>query len=185
MLIIMGSFAFSQVGIATDTPHASSDLELGAADRALYLNRVANPENDVSDPQPGMMLYDSTEHCVKVYGGDPAKWSNCMGGPVAGIATLTCASAVFSPSFATKGIPYTGTFTISYTDGNGGAYPAQSFTANNMIFTLASGNFAIGAGNLVFDIAGTPTTSGNFSIDVTVAGQTCTAAGTLIIDAGT
>lgn len=75
---MMGSFAFSQVGIATDTPHASSDLELGATNRALYLNRVADPENDIADPQPGMMLYDTTEHCVKVFGRDPAVWSKCL-----------------------------------------------------------------------------------------------------------
>lgn len=78
LLLIMGNFAFSQTGIATGTPHTSSDLELGAINRALYLNRVVNPASDIANPQPGMMLYDTTEHCVKVYGGDPAKWSDCL-----------------------------------------------------------------------------------------------------------
>lgn len=82
MLLIMGNLVLSQVGIATTNPHSSSDLELGATNRALYLNRVADPENDIADPQPGMMLYDTTEHCVKVYGGDPAKWSDCLGGVI-------------------------------------------------------------------------------------------------------
>lgn len=184
MLLIMGNFVFSQVGIGTSMPHASSDLDLGATDKALYLNRVANPQNDIANPQSGMMLYDTTEHCVKVFDGNPAKWSSCLGVKIGTITSLTCTSAVFNPSDATKGIPYTGTLTISYTGGNGGVYPAQSFMANNMTFTLASGNFATGTGNLVFNIAGTPTSSGTFSVNVTVAGQTCTGAGALIIDVG-
>lgn len=184
MLLIMGNFVFSQVGIGTAAPNANSDLELAHADKALYLNRVASPQNDIANPQPGMMLYDTTEHCVKVFDGNPAKWSACLGVKTGTITSLTCTSAVFNPSDATKGIPYTGTFTISYTGGNGGGYPAQSFTVNNMTFTLASGNFVTGAGNLVFNLAGTPISSGTSSVNVTVAGQTCAGAGALIIDVG-
>lgn len=171
--------------IGTAAPNANSDLELAHADKALYLNRVVNSQNDITNPQPGMMLYDTTdttEHCVKVFDGNPAKWSACLVVKTGTITSLTCTSAVFNPSDATKDIPYTGTFTISYTGGNGGVYPAQSFTVNNMTLTLASGNFVTGAGNLVFNLAGTPISSGTFSVNVTAAGQTC--AGALVIDVG-
>lgn len=78
LALIISAVTFSQVGIGTETPHPSSDLELGASDKALYLNRVANT-SFVNDPQPGMMIYDLSDHCVKVYEGDPAEWSECLG----------------------------------------------------------------------------------------------------------
>lgn len=173
MLIILGNLVFSQVGIATDTPHASSDLELGAANRALYLNRVADPENDIADPQPGMMLYDTTENCVKVFGGDPAKWSDCMGNPLP-VITFNCAAATFTPTSATVNQPYNGSLSIPYTNGNGGTYNADNFTAGGLTFNLPAGNFATGNGTLTYQITGTPTVAGPISVNINQNGVSCT-----------
>ncbi|GEN66355.1 hypothetical protein [Chryseobacterium rhizosphaerae] len=70
-----GSFVSAQIGIKTDNLNPSVDLELGSADKALILNRVANT-NTVSNPANGMLIYDMSEDCVKVYQAD--KWSKCI-----------------------------------------------------------------------------------------------------------
>ena len=172
---LFSAIIYSQVGINTSTPHASADLELGATNKTLYLNRVANPESDIANPQPGMILYDTTLHCLRAYQGNPAKWSNCLSdGYVSGtVAALTCGSATFNPSSATQGTAYTGTLTIPYTGGNGGNYTAQNFTQNGLTFALPAGTFANGAGNLVYNITGTSTAAGTTSVNVTAGGQSC------------
>ena len=176
LAFMASSLAFSQVGIQTQTPHASADLELGSVNKTLYLNRVANPETDIVNPQEGMILYDTTMKCLRAYQGEPAGWSDCLaGGESGGSGTvLTCASATFSPAFATVGVAYSGILTIPYTGGNGGAYPGNSFTVNNLTFTLAAGSF-VGDGNLVYNITGTPAATGSTSVNITAGGLSCTA----------
>ncbi|REC63775.1 hypothetical protein DRF65_03440 [Chryseobacterium pennae] len=171
MLIMMGNFAFSQVGIGTPTPHTGSDLDLGATDKALYLNRTANTAS-INDPQPGMMIYDVSEHCIKAYQDNPPKWSDCMDSVSGVVSGFTCGSASFKPT-AAQGATYSGTLTIPYTGGNGGTYPVQSFTQNGLIFTLTAGNFSIGNGNLVYTINGTPATSGAMSLNIIAGGKSC------------
>jgi len=160
--------AFGQVGIGTTAPHASSELDLGSGNKALYLNRVANTAA-VANPQPGMMIYDLSEHCVKVFEGTPAKWSDCLGGQA---MHLACDAASFSgPVFQNNA--YSGTLTIPYTGGKGTAYPAQSFTENGLTFTLSAGNFSNGAGDIVYTVSGTAPSSGNFPITIAIGGQSC------------
>lgn len=171
ILIMMGSFASCQVGIGTATPNSSSDLDLGDANKALYLNRVSNT-NSINDPQPGMMIYDVSEHCIKAYQDNPAKWSDCMESVSGVVSGFTCGSASFTPT-AIQGATYNGTLTIPYTGGNGGIHPAQSFIQNGLTFTLAAGNFSIGNGNLVYSINGIPITSGNTSVNITMGGKSC------------
>lgn len=73
--MVLGTYATAQIGIKTDTQNPSVDLELGSTDKALLLNRVANT-NTVSNPANGMLIYDISEDCVKVYQAD--KWSKCI-----------------------------------------------------------------------------------------------------------
>ena len=176
LALIIGVISYSQVGIDTDTPHTSADLDLAATNKALYLNRVANT-SAIANPQPGMMIYDLSEYCVKTYGGNPEVWSGCLAGIGSGsgtVASLTCGSAAFSPATATQGQAYTGTLTVPYTGGNGGNYGAQNFTQNGVTFTLPAGMFANGSGNVVYNITGTPVASGTYSINITLGGKSCT-----------
>ena len=64
--IFASTFAFSQVGINTTTPAASSDLELGSTNKALLLNRIAKT-TDVVAPIEGMVFYHSAQKCFKGY----------------------------------------------------------------------------------------------------------------------
>ncbi|GAA5098847.1 hypothetical protein GCM10023210_35420 [Chryseobacterium ginsengisoli] len=77
MALILGIISYSQVGVDTNTPNTNADLDLAASNKALYLNRVANT-GAIADPQPGMMIYDLTDQCVKGYQGSPAAWTGCF-----------------------------------------------------------------------------------------------------------
>lgn len=74
-VLILSIFGYSQVGIGTDTPHSSSILELEASDKAFVLTRVANTAA-VPDPINGMVIYDNSSNCIKVY--ENNSWSDCL-----------------------------------------------------------------------------------------------------------
>lgn len=96
------------------------------------------------------------------------------------VTGLTCGSATFSPATITQGVAYTGTMTVPYTGGNGQSYssgiPITSTGVNGLTATLVSGTLANGAGNLTYNVSGTPTTGGTASFPLTFGGQSCTVA---------
>ncbi|MDQ6476866.1 hypothetical protein [Dyadobacter sp. LHD-138] len=171
--------SMAQVGIGTTTPHASSDLELGTANKALLLNRVANTAA-VANPVNGMLIYDISEECVKAY--QAGAWSECFGAGTGALTSLSCASATLSQTLAIGGIPYSGTLTVPYTGGNGRAYATQSFTVNGLTATLPAGNFnGTGTGSLVYNIAGTPIRAGSTSFEITMGGRSCSGANAKVL----
>ncbi|MFP3591465.1 hypothetical protein [Chryseobacterium sp. SIMBA_038] len=179
--LIISMAAFSQVGIKTANPHTSSDLELGSTNKTLYLNRVTNPAADIASPQPGMILFDTTNKCLRAYQGTPAAWSGCLDGSngvVTGIITsLLCNSAKATPAAATNGSAYNGPIEVPYTGGNGGYFAAQSIASTGvtgLTATLPAGVFATGNGTLTFTVTGTPTSTGNALFAITIGGQSCT-----------
>ena len=179
LAFMASSLAFSQVGIQTQTPHASADLELGSANKTLYLNRVANPETDIANPQPGMMLYDTTLNCIRTYQGLPPAWSECMGlglgaGSEGSITSFDCSAALFSPATATRGVAYDGYLYLPYEGGNGGRYPEDEFEVAGLTFHLPEGIYNEGSGSLVYQVTGTPTASGTISLDINQNGASCT-----------
>ncbi|GAA5084812.1 hypothetical protein GCM10023210_05020 [Chryseobacterium ginsengisoli] len=91
------------------------------------------------------------------------------------IATLSCNGGTQSDNTITEGqaIVAGATRTIPYTGGNGGSYPAGSWSANGITANLPAGNFAVGNGNLIFNLSGTPTTNGTINIPISVAGINC------------
>ncbi|CAA7392613.1 FISUMP domain-containing protein [Chryseobacterium fistulae] len=107
-------------------------------------------------------------------GGKSCTFSVMVNPFLATISTLTCGSAVFSPNAITQGQPYSGTMSIPYTGGNGGAYGQQQFSFNGLTFTLPSGNLSSGSGNLIYTITGTATSAGSMSLPISFGGQSCT-----------
>ncbi|KFE97537.1 hypothetical protein IX39_19880 [Chryseobacterium formosense] len=182
MLIIFAYVAsammFGQVGINTETPHPSSDLELGSNNKALYLNRVASPENEISSPQNGMILYDSTKKCVRAYQANA--WSNCLGVPIGNegtVLSLECNAATHSGTIY-YGTAYTSGIetSVPYSGGNGGSYSAVAINSTGvtgLVATLQAGNLNNGSGNLVFHITGNPSGTGNALFTVNIGGKTC------------
>ncbi|WP_370895950.1 FISUMP domain-containing protein [Chryseobacterium gossypii] len=91
----------------------------------------------------------------------------------ASVGSLTCGSVVFSPATLTQWAAYSGTLTVPYTGGNGGAYPSSSFTVNGLTFTRPAGTLATGNGNFVYNVSGTPTASGTMSVPVSFGTVSC------------
>ncbi|XWW47171.1 DUF3500 domain-containing protein [Fibrella sp. USSR17] len=92
------------------------------------------------------------------------------------VTGITCGATTFSAS-AVSGTAYTGTATIPYSGGNAVAYAAGTAIASTGITgltaTLQAGTLATGAGNLIYNISGTPSGSGAAVFALTFGGQTC------------
>ena len=92
------------------------------------------------------------------------------------ITGLSCSSAVYS-STATINTAYTGTVSVPYTGGNGKTYSAGSAVSSSgvsgLTATLAAGTLASGAGNLTYNITGTPASAGTASFAISFGGQDC------------
>lgn len=93
---------------------------------------------------------------------------------------LNCAGIINNGTL-TQGTAYTLTSGVSsvipYTGGNGMAhnlYSVNSTGVAGLQATLEAGNFAIGSGNLIFKITGTPTSSGTASFAINIGGYSCT-----------
>ena len=94
------------------------------------------------------------------------------------VVSLNCINASVNP------IPYintnySGTATISYTNGNGAAYPfagpqVNSTGVTGLTAVLQPGVLNNGSGNLTFTITGTPTSTGTASFSIDFGGQVCT-----------
>jgi hypothetical protein len=98
------------------------------------------------------------------------------------ISTLTCTVA---PANGTNETAYSGTVTMAYTGGNGGAYPistASSTGVEGLTATLAAGTLTNGSGTITYTIAGTPTSAGTATFNLSLGGQSCTV--TITIAAG-
>ncbi|CAA7193742.1 fibrobacter succinogenes major paralogous domain-containing protein [Chryseobacterium potabilaquae] len=91
----------------------------------------------------------------------------------ASVTSLTCSSATFMPNAITQGQAYSGTLTVPYLGGNGDTYPQQQFNQNGLTFTLPAGALATGAGNLVYNITGTPTSAITMSIPINFGSISC------------
>jgi hypothetical protein len=91
------------------------------------------------------------------------------------ITALNCSSAVLSAS-ATINVAYTGTASVPYTGGNSAAYSVGSAISSTgvtgLTATLAAGTLS-SAGNLTYNITGTPTSSGTASFAISFGGQSC------------
>lgn len=110
-------------------------------------------------------------------GGQPCTYNVSVVAPDGTIDSLVCAmgssSGVLSSGIAATGVQ----FTIPYLNGNSKVYPIGSFSSTGvtgLTANLASGTFASGNGNLVFNVSGTPASAGTASFSLSVAGKSCT-----------
>ncbi len=174
LLIAMPLAVSAQTGIGSTTPQSSAVLDLSAIDKALLLPRLDNT-SAIATPENGMMIYDKSALCVKIY--EFGAWSACISGSAGRVTALDC-----------TGIPHAGTLTegeaaqnvysvISYTGGNGGLHNGQTVASTGvtgLIATLSASNFVNGDGTVLYTITGTPSGNGTASFLVTIGGETCT-----------
>jgi uncharacterized protein (TIGR02145 family) len=115
-------------------------------------------------------------------------WVTLNGVCPGAITGISCGTATNTGTL-TSGIAASGVnSSVPYTGGNGGAHNGQSVASTGvtgLTATLAPGNFATGAGSLVYTISGTPNSSGTASFALNIGGQTCTLTRTVNLPVGT
>lgn len=93
------------------------------------------------------------------------------------INTILCSNATNNGTLKSGTISSGVSTNIPYSGGNGGPYQGKAINSTGitgLTATLVAGNFAVGDGNLLFTISGTPNTSGIANFTLNIGGQSCT-----------
>jgi hypothetical protein len=186
--------ADGSVGIGTTTPNASAILELNVNELASGSKKgflapkvplkAYNDATTIPSPATGLLVYNTGEETTFTYQGyvfwDGTQWKTLDGKLLKSgtIGSLSCTGASLSPITYASGVAYDGSLAIPYSNGDGGAYAAQTIgPVNGLTATLVAGNFAIGAGELIYTVTGTPTVSSPSTTEfaLNIGGKTCSA----------
>jgi hypothetical protein len=93
------------------------------------------------------------------------------------VAELTCSNPSHTGTLLINQPSVNTSTTITYLGGNGGFYPEitiPSVGVEGLVAQLSQGYFQAGNGLLIFNITGTPTSSGLASFTVNIGGKSCT-----------
>jgi hypothetical protein len=75
LFLTLTTASFAQVGIGTDTPDASSILELQSTDKGLLLPRLTTAERDlIASPAEGLTIYNTTTESLEVFELSSTSW---------------------------------------------------------------------------------------------------------------
>jgi uncharacterized protein (TIGR02145 family) len=156
----------------------SALFEMQSTDKGFLLPRMTEAQRDaIQLPATGLMIFNTTTFCVDINFGIPAapSWQemSCRKGI---ISSLTCGGAVMAGTLSAGTIANGVSVQIPYSGGNGGPQSGQMVTSTGVLgltATLAAGNFAMGAGSLIYAISGTPATPGTANFALSIGGQNC------------
>lgn len=138
--------------------------------------------NPPASPVVGQQYYATDNSCIYTYNG--IDWTRIC---PEGKATLNCGAGVFAPALFKQNTPYTGSLTVPYTGGNGGAYSSQvvsSTGVSGLTAVTAAGSFAMGAGTIVFTVSGTPSSTGNAVFNISMGGGACNIIASVVASLG-
>jgi hypothetical protein len=177
--------ATAQVGVGTNSPNASAQLDVSSTTKGLLPPRMTTAQrNNISNPANGLIIFNTTSNSLNVFLlGNWYQLSTNL--PQGSITSLSASSPTNSGSLI-NGVAASGVSSIvSYAGGNGETHSGQSVAStgvSGLTATLTSGIFASGNGNLTYNITGTPTSAGTANFALNIGGQTATLA--RIVDPG-
>jgi hypothetical protein len=77
VLALFCSQVFAQVGIGTSSPHGSAALDISATSKGLLVPRLTTTQrSSISDPQPGLIIYNTTDSKFQGYAVSATPWLN-------------------------------------------------------------------------------------------------------------
>ncbi|WP_370897245.1 hypothetical protein [Chryseobacterium gossypii] len=174
------------------TPDASAILELNVnnlsngSKKGFLGPRVALTSFDdattIPSPATGLLVYNLGTESTFAYKGyvywDGTQWKQFDGRSLqpGSINSLACTGASLEPNTYSQGVPYQGNLTIPYSGGNGGVFPDQTIgPINGLTATLVGGNLAMGGGELIYSVSGTPLASSpaTTTFPINIGGQSC------------
>lgn len=183
VLFTASFMGFAQVGIDTSTPEGV--LDVVSTNSGLIPPRVANTAA-VTTPVDGMLVYDMSSTCAKVY--ENGAWTDCLSFGAVGSLVADCDQNGFEGSY-TAGVPTDATndFTITITNNNPYSVLAISFDPTDLVLsgealgslsvasvTPTTVNLAVGASQVVnYQLSGTPD-AGTLQADWSKLSISCT-----------
>ena len=177
-LVVLSMTLQAQVKIGDNptTIGASSLLELESTNKGVVLPRVANTAA-ITTPVNGMMIYDISSNCAKVY--ENGVWSVCLSSTGAAQPTLVvdATQSGFSTEDFIMGIANVATNTYSVRIVNNSFYSTTlSFAKEDLVLGGSNANLTVSAvsqpsatlnagGSVIitYTIAGTPSTTGDLT----------------------
>lgn len=191
ILFCFAQSSFAQVGVGTTTPNQSAALDVTATNRGVLLPRIALTAANNWSPvtgtaTEGMIVYNTATAGAGINAVTPgfyywyqSAWKPIGQAAATGSATFNCDNITFSAGLLgttfTNGASYSGTITISYTNGDGGTYPPAAQIINGLTFVRAAGTFAVGSGQIVYNVSGTytGTTGSTETLVMNLPGASC------------
>ena len=173
ILLLLMQVSYSQVGVGTTSPDASSALDLSSTNKGVLLPRMTTAQrNAITNPAKGLTIYNLTEDCLQINSGTTSSpnWS-CIGSSSSSIAS-NCDANGFQGVYA-NGVAFTAANKFSVTITNNGSTPSTiSFASGDLALsgvsgvsvgspTPASATIAAGATQVVeYALTGTPASTG-------------------------
>jgi hypothetical protein len=160
-ILLLSTISFSQVGIGTASPSASSLLDITATDAGLLIPRMLQSERDaIQDPATGLMVYQ-TNNTSGFYYYDGSGW----------IATGSVASGTMTQALyqdLTQAVKITNTSTGDLNTATETVF--SDFTTSNLIGTSSS-DFSIAADGITPNFNGTVDVVFNIELDLNSTAQ--------------
>lgn len=178
--------SYSQVGIGTTTPNASSVLDVSATDKGVLLPRMTGVQRDaIVDPALGLMIYNLDENSLQLYTGSSSNpfWFSL--GNSSHVMT-NCNANGFEGTYV-NGVALTASNTFSLTISNN-SYNSTTigFTTGDLVLSGVSGlsvnsvspssaTIISGGSQVVeYSLTGTPGSTGTLSGVWTNSDLNCT-----------
>jgi uncharacterized protein (TIGR02145 family) len=179
LLLLLPALHHAQIVIGSGPADGSAQLELQSTDKGMLIPRLTTAQRDaIASPAMGLMIYNTSTHCLEINVGTASspEWGmmNCRTGV---IAALNCGSAVVTGALSSGQASSGVSASVPYTGGNEGVHTGQTVTSTGvtgLTATLVAGSFANGAGNLTYNITGTPASVGTATFALNIGGQSCT-----------
>ena len=179
LALLFSAASFAQVGIGTTTPASSAILDLSSTNKGLLLPRVANTAA-VTAPTNGLMIFDLSSNCIKVY--QNGSWSNCL---QTSAPTVSAVCTGFVGSYCTSALSGT-TYVVTLTNNDFAAKQVTpqiadlslsgitglsvSAVSPNTVTTINAGASLV----VTYTISGTPDTAGTLTGTFSKQGLSCT-----------
>ena len=168
----------SSVGMGTSTPNNSAKLEIASSTQGFLPPRMTIAQRDaIISPAVGLVIYNTTSNCLNFYVGN--SWRETCGSislPLGVITSLNCSNSIVNGYLVANTQATNVNISIPYTGGNGGSYSSQTISSTGitgLTATLTASTLANGNGSLVYNISGTPNSSGISIFPITIGGQSC------------
>ena len=167
-LLLIPQAMLAQATVGGTTPDPSAVLDMQSTDKGFLWPRLgATERNAIVNPARGLVIFNTGTLCLEINQGTPSapQWEQvkCRTGTIGG---LDCgATSVSGP-----------VITVPYTGGNGGVYASQSASSagvTGLSATLPAGNYANGAGSVLWTVSGIPAAPGTASFSLSMGGFTC------------